>query len=124
MIPTNIRQFKSSIRIKDMLFNQVRPVVHLSSNGNLESFRPWKSMVRNKSQATNWMEIQKQTEVLMADVEKCIECNPDHFVSLVGYNGDEVVDCMYLMHSPSRKYGQSCPVELVDSKELKESLDM
>lgn len=123
MIPSNVRQFRSSIRIKDMLFNQVRPEVHLSSNGNLESFRPWKSTIR-KPRSENWMEIQKQTEVLMADVEKCIECNPDHFVSLVGYNDDEVVDCMYLMHSPSRKYGQSCPVELVDPKELKESLDM
>ena len=116
-VPVSMQQLKASVRINEMFFNQVRPVVHLSSNGNLESFRPWKSTVR-KPRATNWMEVQKQTEVLMADVEKCIECNPDHFVSLVGYNDDEVVDCMYLMHSPSRKYGQSCPIDLVDPKDM------
>jgi hypothetical protein len=112
MIPANIYQFRSRVRINEMFTNQVRPVVHLSSNGNLQSFHPWKSTVYNKPRSKNWKEIKKQTEVLMAEVEKCIECNPDHFVSLVGYNDDEVVDCMYLLHSPSRLYGQSCPIDL------------
>lgn len=114
MVPTNVRQLKASVRINEMLFNQVRPVVHLSSNGNLESFRPWKSTVRTKPRAVTWRDVQKQTETLLMEIDKCIDCNPDQFVSLVGYNDDEVVDCMYLMHSPSRKYGQSCPVEMID----------
>jgi hypothetical protein len=114
MVPTSIQQFKASVRINEMFFNQVRPVVHLSSNGNLASFRPWKTTMKTKNRAANWLEVQKQTETLLAEVDKCIECNPDQFVSLVGYNDDEVVDCMYLMHSPSRKYGQSCPLEMID----------
>jgi len=125
-IPSNMRQLKTSVRLNEMFFSQVRPVVQLSPTGSLDSFRPWKSTVANKPRASNWLEIQRQTDLLMADVEKCIECNPDHFVSLVGYNDDQVVDCMYLMHTPSRLYGTSCAIStvpLVDPQDLPSDVD-
>ena len=125
-IPANVRQLKASVRINEMLFSQVRPVVNLSPSGTLDSFRPWKSTMPNKPRASTWLEIQRQSDILMADVEKCIECNPDHFVSLIGYNDDQAVDCMYLMHSPSRLYGARCAVPtvpLVDPQDFPRDMD-
>ena len=108
-VPVSMQQLKASVRINEMFFNQVRPTVMVSPSGSLDTFRPWSGKKFNKkTRAANWQQVQKQTEVLMVDIEKCIESNPDYFVSLVGFNDDEVVDCMYLMHSPSRMYGQSC----------------
>jgi len=122
MVPTTLQQLKASVRINEMFFNQVRPAVMVSPSGSLDTFRPWSGKKFNKkSKAANWMQVQKQTEVLMSDIEKCIECNPDYYVSLAGFNDDEIVDCMYLMHTPSRLYGASCPVPtvpLVDAQDF------
>lgn len=125
-IPINARQLKASVRINEMFFNQLRPVVHISSIGTLESFQPWKSTAYSQTRPANWLQLQKQTDVLMAEVDKCVETNPDYYVSLAGYSEDEVVECMYLMHSPSRLYGTSCSiptVPFVDSKEFPDNVD-
>lgn len=97
-------QHRASARINEMLFfKQVRPTVQLSPNGNLQSYHHWKPPSRTKPRPVDWKDVQKQTDVLMTDIDNCIKRHPDHFVGLVGYNDDDVVDCMYMVYNPQSR---------------------
>jgi len=92
----------NGVRVGKLLFNGLRPEVYLSHTGSLRSMRPWD--IKTSTLAV------KNVELVMKDIDLCVKENPDYFVSVMGFNKDEVVEQMYLVHSPSIRAGQSCSI--------------
>ena len=113
--PANRTQLKANIKITEMIFNQTRPSVQISPTGRLDTFTPWKSDYHKTPRAHNWLELQRRTDIVVADLSKCIECNPDYYVAVAGYNDRNVIDSMYLMYEPDIP---SCPIPMVDPATL------
>ena len=113
--PANKTQLKASVHIHEMIFNNARPTVHISPNGSLNTFTPWKSEYQNPKRPSNWLELQRQSDLILCDLEKCIECNPDHYVMIAGMNDNNIIQTMHLMHEPQNP---SCPIPMVQPSEL------
>ena len=92
--PVNKVHLKTSVRVHEILFNKYHPKIHISKNGTIQSFIPYKkhTNIRNKHIET-WEDIHGITETILSDVDKCVKENPECYIALVGLKNDTA---MYL----------------------------
>ena len=97
----NITSFKANIQVNEMIFKNITPSIQLSSNGNLLSYRPWREgPIKWRQGPTDMHALVKQRDATIDDVMTCVKANPDLYVSLVGYDKNNAVQCLYVISSP------------------------
>lgn len=116
--PANKFQLKSAVRIHEVLFNRQKPSIQYSPNGNLMSYKPFESAKKIDRVASNWADVNNLTEIIMKDVEKCVELNPDYYVSIVGQDDHGGALSLHVLHRPPPASSSMCAIPLVDTKDL------
>lgn len=112
--PVNKVQLKTSVRVHEALFNQHRPIIHHSPNGNLTSFVPYDNATKNvQRKMNNWREVHGATEVMLRDVDRCIAKNPDHYVAIAGLDSNNAIMTLHTIYEPPRR-NPIYPVEMCD----------
>jgi len=116
--PVNKVQLKTSVRVHEILFNQNRPVIHMSPNGNPMSFVPYDNatkMVQKK--INNWRDVHGTTEIMLRDIDKCIAKNPDHYVAIVGLDKNNAMMSLCTIYEPLKRESMY-PVTLCDVNDV------
>lgn len=116
--PVNKLQLKSAVRVHEVLFNRQRPSIQYSPNGNLMTYKQFEGAKKIDRIATNWNDVNKLTEIIIKDIEKCVELNPDYYVSIVGQDDHGSALSMHVLHSPPLASSSMCAVPLVDAKDF------
>ena len=102
--PVNKVQLKTSVRVHEILFNQHRPTIHVSPNGNPASFVPYDNATRYvQGKVKNWRDVYGATEIMLRDVDKCIAKNPDYYVAVAGLDRNNALMTMHTIYEPARR---------------------
>ena len=112
--PVNKVQLKTSVRVHEILFNQHRPIVQYSPNGNPTSFVPYDDATKHAQvRVTNWRDVHGTTEIMLRDVDKCIAKNPDHYIAIAGIDKNNALMTLHTIYEPPRR-NPIYPIEMCD----------
>lgn len=113
--PVNKVQLKTSVRVHEILFNQHRPTIHISPNGNPASFVPYDNATKHtQGKVKNWRDVYGTTEVVLRDVDRCIAKNPDYYVAVAGLDRNNALMTLHTIYEPIRTK-PLYPVELYET---------
>lgn len=87
-------------RTNTMVYNNIRPAIYVSKTGEPGSFKCWNKQYNIIKELNDQIDISRQSEVFVCDIEKCIASNLDSFVGMVGYDSYEYIDSFFMVHKP------------------------
>ena len=87
-------------RTNSLVYNNIRPTIYMSRTGEVGTYTCWNKQYNNLKELNGQLDICKQTEVVVCDIEKCISANPGVFVGIAGYDEYDKLDTFYVIHKP------------------------
>ena len=90
-------------RTNGLVYNNIRPTIYVSKTGQVGSYTCWNKNYNNMQELKGQLDISKQTEVIIFDIEKCISTYENSFVGIAGYDQYDNLDTFYLVHKPEMK---------------------
>ena len=87
-------------RVNTMVYTNIRPAVCVSKTGKPGSYICCNKQYKVKEELNNQTDIPEQTQLVLKDVEECIEYNPTKFVGVVGCDDCQYIDSFFLVHKP------------------------
>ena len=87
-------------KVNTMVYTNLRPAVCVSKTGKPGSYICCEKPYKVKDELNSQTDIPEQTQVVLKDVEECIEYNPTKFIGIIGWDEYNYVNTFYLIHKP------------------------